>query len=142
MQVRKEVLLKGAPTRPLLHGRRASSPEKRRLVSPIMGDSSPSEVATHLPNVNVREVASYLCQIFGETSQQQGYYIQLAHQHNNPQAWLGALLETLFAQQRGSVRNPGGYFYKRCAALHKATPTETIQLVERSGAYTYAKQNA
>lgn len=44
-----------------------------------MGDSSPSEVATHLPNVNVillnfiknvnvREVASYLSQIFGETS--------------------------------------------------------------------------
>ncbi|GHO81658.1 hypothetical protein KSD_94290 [Ktedonobacter sp. SOSP1-85] len=141
------------------------SPEKRRLVATKMGDSgatsahtigdsSPSEVATHLSNVNVtllnliknvnvnvREIASDLCQIFGEASQQQGYYIQLARQHNNPQAWLGALLETLFAQKRGSVLKPGDYFYKRCIALHKALPTETIQLMERFGTYTYAKQN-
>ncbi|GHO69959.1 hypothetical protein KSC_088510 [Ktedonobacter sp. SOSP1-52] len=142
------------------------SPEKRRLVSPkmgdfkatsahTMGDSSPSEVATNLSNVNVtllnliknvnvnvREVASYLCQVFGETSQKQGYYIQLARQHSNPQAWLGALLETLIAYHLGSVQKPGHYFYARCIALHQGLPTETIQLVERFGTYTYAKQNA
>ena len=137
-------------------------PEKRRLVATHMGDSgatsaqnmgdSPSEMFTdpynvnvtfreiiNTINVNVREVASYLYRLFGENQQQQGYYINLYKQHTNPQAWLGALLETLIARERGTVHKPGNYFYKRCVALHQGLPAETEKLIAQFGNCTYAQ---
>ncbi|GHO59781.1 hypothetical protein [Ktedonobacter robiniae] len=138
------------------------SPENRRLVATHigcsratsarnMGDSSsemfanPYNVNVTLKeiintiNVNVRKVASYLYQLFGEDSQLQGYYINLYKQHTNPQAWLGALLETLIAHERGTVHKPGKYFYKRCVALHQGLPAETEKLISQFGGYTYAQ---
>ncbi|GHO65618.1 hypothetical protein KSC_045100 [Ktedonobacter sp. SOSP1-52] len=118
------------------HAKGDSSPE---VVSNLSNVNVTFKEIINIINVNVKEVASYLCHVFGEDAQRQGYYHQLYKQHSNPQAWLGALLETLLAQQRGSVRNPGGYFYKRCAALHKAIPAETERFIAQFSTYTYAQ---
>lgn len=75
-------------------------------------------------NVNVDEVADYLCILFGESPKKKGYYKHLYATMNcrSVDAWFGALIETVLAlhrQRADAVGKPGGYFYKRCIALHR-----------------------
>jgi hypothetical protein len=94
-------------------------------------------------NVNVGEVARFLCQVFGESPKKQGYYINLYNKQGcqNADTWMAAVVETLQAAARHRsdvLGNPGGYFYKRCVALHReGVSPQTLQLAQQYGALTY-----
>ncbi len=137
---------------------RHQMPRKGRLSSQTgdssarIGDSETYEEALnvnviskiHLLNVNVRQVAIYLCHLFKEVPKNKaGFYTHLYDklECRDTDLWLAALIETAQSLSRQKTEMPGRYFYSRCVELHQnGIPPRTLQLVQRvqqDGTLTY-----
>jgi hypothetical protein len=86
-------------------------------------------------NVNVRQVAVYLCLLFKEAPKQKaGFYTHLYEKLGCRSAdmWLAALVETAQSLAHQKTETPGRYFYSRCVELHQSGPSpRTLRLVQR-----------
>jgi hypothetical protein len=125
------------------------APQKGRLLPQVdgshaqQGDFEAREEALNVNvitkidslNVNVRQIAVYLCLLFKEAPKQKaGFYTHLYEKLGCRSAdlWLAALVETAQSLASQKTETPGRYFYSRCIELHQSgIPPRTLQLIQR-----------